>query len=529
MNIELSKLPEDVSALKEIITEQYLEHQKVQEKIDHLEEMIRLLKNELFGRKSEVRREPDASQLQLFTPPEAPPAPEPSKDIVIEAHTRKKRGRKPLPADLPRIEVIHDISEEEKQCACGNKRKCCGREVCEKLDYTPAKLQVICHIRLKYACDVCEGVEDDGPTIKIAPPVVQLIPKSIATEGLLAHVVASKFADGLPLYRQQKIFARYGVDDLSRATLAGWVIQASGKCLPILELIANEIRGGPLINIDESPFQVLKEPGRSDTTKSYMWVFCGGSSDRKAVMYKYHPTRSGQVPLDFLGDYQGYVQSDAYVGYEQVGRKKGITHVGCFVHARRNFMAVIKAKKKNRGGKTPLRGLADEAIDIIGNLYKIEKYAKQERLSYDEIYKLRQRESKPILDNFKLWLDANKPLTPPEGLLGKAIQYALNNWEKLIIYIEDGRLSPDNNVAENAIRPFVVGRKNWLFAGAPKGAEASATFFTIIETAKANGHEPYAYLRYIFEKLPLEKNTEDYETLLPWNLDPEAVIAATRQ
>ncbi len=528
MNIEISTLPNDTSSLKEIIAEQHLEYQKVQEKINYLEEMVRLLKNELFGRKSEVRREPSANQLQLFTPPDAPPAPEPSEDIVIEAHSRKKRGRKPLPADIPRVEVIHDIPEEEKQCGCGAARTCCGQEVCEKLDYTPARLRVVRNIRLKYACKNCEGVEDDGPTVKIAPPVVQLIPKSNATEGLLAHVAVSKFADGLPLYRQQKIFARHGINDLSRATLAGWLIQASGKCLPILELIANEIRGGPLINIDESPFQVLKEPGRSNTAESYMWVFCGGLN-RKAVVYKYHPTRSGQVPLDFLGDYKGYVQSDAFSGYDQVGRKDGIVHVGCFVHARRKFMDVIKAKKKNRGGKAPLRGLADEAIDIIANLYKIEKYAKQEHLSYDEVYQLRQRESKPILDNFKLWLDANQPLTPPEGLLGKAIKYALNNWNELIVYIKDGRLTPDNNVAENAIRPFVVGRKNWLFAGAPKGAEASATFFTLIETAKANGHEPYAYLRYIFGKLPLAQSSEDHEALLPWNLDPVIAVAAARQ
>ncbi len=523
MNIELSILPDDTFALKEIITEQQIEYQKVQEKVNHLEEMVRLLKNELFGRKSEVCRQPDANQLQLFTPPDAPPAPEPSEDVIIEAHTRKKRGRKPLPANLPRVEVIHDIAEEQKHCACGQQMCRIGEEVCEKLDYIPAKIQVIRHIRPKYACKSCEGVEDQGPTVKIAPVPVQLIPKSIATERLLAHVVVSKFADGLPLYRQQKIFARHGVDDLSRSTLAGWVIQASGKCLPILELIGNEIRGGPLINIDESPFQVLKEPGRSNTTKSYMWVFCGGRPDRKAVMYRYHPTRSGQVPLDFLGDYQGYVQSDAFAGYEQVARKEGIVHVGCFVHARRKFMDVVKTKKKNRGGKAPLRGLADEAVDIISNLYKIEKYARQEQLSYDEVYELRQREAKPILDNFKLWLDANQPLTPPEGLLGKAIQYALNNWEKLIVYIKDGCLSPDNNVAENAIRPFVVGRKNWLFAGAPKGAEASATFFTLIETAKANGHEPYAYLRHIFEKLPLAETDEDYKAMLPWNLDPENV------
>lgn len=528
MNIELSELPDDTSSLKEIITEQHLEHQKNQEKIDYLEEMVRLLKNELFGRKSEVRRYPDTNQLQLFTPPEAPPAPEPSKDIVIEAHTRKKRGRKPLPEDLPRVEVIHDIPEEEKHCACGGERTCFGREVCEKLDYTPAKLRVIRHIRLKYACKDCEGVEDDGPTVRIAPPVVQLIPKSIATEGLLAHVVVSKFADGLPIYRQQKIFARNGVH-LSRATLAGWVIQASRKCVPILELLKKEIRSGPLINIDESPLQVLKEPGRKNTTKSYMWVFCGGRPDRKAIVYQYHPTRSGQVPVNFLAGYRGYVQSDAFAGYEQVARKDGIVHMGCWIHARRNFMDVVKARKKNRGGKVSAKGLADEALDFIGNLYGIEKWAKERELSHDEIYQLRQLESKPILEKFKLWLWASQPLTPPKGLLGKAIQYALNNWKKLIVYIEDGRLKPDNNIPENALRPFVLGRKNWLFAGAPQGAEASAMFFSLIETAKANGHEPYAYLRYIFEKLPLVKTDEAYKELLPWNLSPETVVAATRQ
>ena len=526
MNIELSTLPDDPNSLKEIITAQQLEYKKVQEQINYLEEMVRLLKNELFGRKSEVRREPDANQLQLFTQPQVP-APEPVENVVIEGHTRKKRGRKPLPADLPREEIVHDIAEEEKQCACGGELTRIGEEVCEKLDYTPAKLRVIRHIRPKYACKNCEGVDDPGPTVKIAPPVVQFIPKSMATEGLLAHVVVAKFADGLPLYRQQKIFARNGVD-LSRATLAGWVIQAAGKCLPILELLKHEIRGGPLINIDESPLQVLKEPGRSNTTKSYMWVFCGGTPDRRAVVYQYHPTRSGQAPLDFLGDYKGYVQSDAFSGYEQVARKDSIVHLGCWVHARRNFMDVVKARKKNRGGKSPTKGLADEALDFIKNLYGIEKWARDQALSYDEIYQLRQKESKPILEQFKLWLEANQPLTPPKGLLGKAIQYALNHWEKLIVYIEDGRLKPDNNAAENAIRPFVLGRKAWLFSGAPQGAEASATFFTLIETAKANGHEPYAYLRYIFEKMPLVQGMEGYETLLPWNLDPVTVAAAAR-
>ena len=195
--------------------------------------------------------------------------------VVVAEHKRKKRGRKPLPADLPRVEVIHDLPENEKVCACGTQLSRIGEDTCEKLDYIPAKVRVLRHIRYKYACKCCEGVEDDGPTVRIAPALVQLIPKSNVTDGLLAHIVISKFADGLPLYRQEKIFSRIGVE-LPRATMANWIVKASQICLPLYELLQYEIRGGPLINIDETTLQVLKEPNRANTSKSYMWVFCGG-------------------------------------------------------------------------------------------------------------------------------------------------------------------------------------------------------------------------------------------------------------
>lgn len=511
---------DNTSALKEFIATQQIELQKKQEQIDHLQEMVRLLKNELFGRKSEARPVPDENQLQLFNQPDVPPIPETHGEVTIGAHTRKKRGRKPLPKNLPRVEVIHDISEEEKHCACGANLERIGEDVSEKLDYVPAKIQVIRHVRYKYACKDCEGVEDDGPTVKIAPPPVQLIPKSIATEGLLAHIVVSKFADALPLYRQQKIFSRHGIE-LSRATMANWIIEAHRQCSPLMELLRSEIRSGPLINIDETPFQVLKEPGRANTTQSYMWVFCGGALGAPAVVYQYNPTRSGQVPLDFLSHYQGYVQSDAFSGYEQLGRMQGIAHLGCWVHVRRKFMEVIKARKKHRGKHNPPKGLAEEAMEFIASIYHIEKEARSLDLSLDQIFELRQEKAKPVLDQFKIWLEAKKPLTPPRGLLGKAIQYALNHWDKLVVYIEAGFLKPDNNIAENAIRPFVIGRKNWEFAGGPNGAKASATFFSLIETAKANGLEPHAYLRYIFEKMPLAETTEDYRELLPQNVDKQ--------
>jgi transposase len=530
MNLDLSKLPDDTASLKEIIALHLTQEEKYQERIDYLEQMVTLLQKQLFGPKSEKNVLPDPNQLQLFDPIELPESDlqVPEDKIVIPEHSRKKRGRKPLPPDLPRVDVIHDIPEEEKQCECGVTLSCIGQDVSEKLDYVPAKVQVIRHIRLKYACKSCEGVESEGPTVKIGPAPVQLLPKSIASEGLVAHLIVSKFADGLPLYRQQKIFSRLGVD-LSRGTMANWVVNASRQCQPLIELLEQEIRSGPLIHIDETPYQVLNEPGRRNTTKSYMWVFKGGGEDRPALLYQYHRTRSGEEALKFLEGYQGYIQSDAFSGYEFLAGKKGITHVGCWAHARRYFVDVIKAKKKNRSKRVQPRSLADEALEYIRRLYQIEKEARLNNLDDHGIYQLRQEKSKPVLESFKTWLDAKQQITPPKGLLGKAISYALNHWEKLIVYIEDGRLSPDNNAAENAIRPFVVGRKNWLFAGHPNGAEAGATFYSLVETAKANGLEPYNYLRYIFEKLPLAQTDHDYRKLLPQFVDKNELAASSPQ
>jgi transposase len=529
MNLDVTKLPDDAAELKEFFVSYCTQlEQKHQTQIDYLEERIRLLQNELFGRKSEkVIVDPPDQKLLFDTPAAEPSVPDSSTDdlIIIPEHGRKKRGRKPLPEDLPRIEVVHDIPDEQKQCQCGQMLSRIGEDTCEKLDYVPAKVRVIRHIRPKYACRSCEGTDDDGPTVKIAPPPVQLIPKSNATEGLLAHLIVSKFADGLPLYRQQKIFARLGVD-LSRSTMAGWVVKAYRECIPLLNLLAEEIRSGPLINVDETPLQVLKEPGRANTTKSYMWLYRGGPPDRPGLLYQYHPTRSGKAASDFLGDYEGYVQSDAFSGYEQLSQKKGICQVGCWAHARRGFVKVIKAKKKNRSKHAP-RSLADEAMQFIINLYKVEREG--HGLPPEELCQLRQKESKPILDAFEKWLDATKLITPPKGLLGKAIQYTLNNWDKLNVYIEDGRLKPDNNDAENAIRPFVIGRKNWLFAGHPNGAEAAAAFYSLVETAKANDLEPHSYLRYIFETLPLAETIEDYENLLPQHISKDLLSQSPAQ
>ncbi len=525
MDVDLKSLPDDASLPKDIVLSLVNEIEvKYQEKIHYLQEQLRLFKNELFGRSTERRTLPHPDQLPLFKGEDDHGAEQAQKPetIVIAAHERKKRGRKPLPKDLPRIDIIHDLSDDEKQCACGARLSCIGQEVSEKLDYIPARLRVERHIRLKYACKSCEGVEDDGPTVKIGPAPVQLIPKSNASVGLLAHIAVSKFADGLPLYRQQKIFDRLGIE-LPRATMANWMVAAARCCSGLIDLLQVEIRSGPLINIDESPLQVLNEAGRANTSKSYMWVFRGGQSEHPLLLYQYQPTRSGKTALAFLDGYRGYIQSDDFSGYDHLDQKSGIVHLGCWAHARRKFVKVVKVRKKHRSKRANPKSLADEALDYIGNLYRIEKQARRLQLEPDQIHKLRQQKTKPLLDKFKDWLEAKRPLTPPKGLLGQAISYALANWEKLIIFIEDGRLRPDNNLVENAIRPFVIGRRNWLFAGSPDGARASACFFSLIETAKANGLEPYAYLRYIFEKLPVVQTNQDLKDLLPQNIDPDSI------
>ncbi|MCF8051498.1 MAG: IS66 family transposase [Desulfobacterales bacterium] len=519
MNLQVNKLPEDPAALKQIVAELLGEYNRSQEKIQHLEEHIRLLQNEIFGRKSEKHRPENRNQILLFEDAADLCSDEPDTDeeIVVGSHIRNKRGRKPLPADLPRVEIVHDLDDSEKLCSCGCELKRIGEEVSEKLDYVPATFQVERHIRYKYACPECEGVEDDGPTVKIAPAPPQLIEKSNATSGLVAHIVCSKFEDALPLYRQEKIFARLGVE-LPRSTMCSWLVKVAEKHRQLVDLLSGEIRSGPVVNADETTLQVLQEPDKADTSKSYMWLFRGGDPEHPSLVFRYHPTRSGKVALEYLSGYQGYVQCDGYGGYDALGREKGVTLVGCWAHARRKFDKVIKARSSKKK-----QGAAEKAVKFIAKLYQVEKKARELELDPVGIRQLRREESEPVLDEFKGWLEAKLPLTPPKGLLGTAIGYTLGNWKRLVRYLEDGRLRPDNNLAENAIRPFVVGRKNWLFAGHPNGADAAAFYFSLIETAKANGLKPYYYLRYLFDRLPLVETEEDYKNLLPQQLTPEMI------
>ena len=506
MNIPVETLLDDPAASQQIAAlREYYERQ-----ISVLLEQIRHLRQLLFGRRSEKLPAGSTTvQLPLFDLPE-PEHIEPVK-VTIESHDRKKPGRKPLPPELPRIEIVHDLPEEEKTCGCGCELSRIGEEVSEQLDIVPARIQVLRHIRPKYACRRCEGVEDEGPAVRVAPMPPQIIPQSIVSPGLLAHVLTAKFVDHLPLYRQEKLFARLGVE-IGRATMSNWAIKAAEACMPLLNLIRDEILAGKLINIDETTLQVLAEPGRAPTATSYMWLFRRGDPHRPALLYQYHPTRAGDVARTFLGDYQGIVQTDGFSGYDFLDRQAGVRHAGCLAHVRRKFMEVVKAQGKNRSS-----GSADQALAIIQQLYGLEKEAKQ--WSPAMIAAMRAEKARPIMENFHLWLTKRASQTPPKGLLGKAISYTLNQWDRLVVYLDDPILTPDNNMAENAIRPFVLGRKNWLFAGTPKGAEASALLYSLIETAKANNCEPYSYLRHIFEHLPWAHSLADYEALLPWNID----------
>jgi len=516
---DLNSLPDNIDALKQIIDSYAKNEHRYETENKLLREQIRLLRAQLFGRKTEKILPEDAhQQLLLFneaeeTVSEQPPKPE--DEIVIPEHKRRKRGRKPLPPELPRVNVIHDLSEEERICSCGAVKSKIGEEVSEQLDIIPAKIQVIRNIRYKYACKCCAGIEDDGPTVVTAPMPKQLIPKGMATAGLIAYILTSKFVDAIPFYRQEKQFTRIGVE-IHRSAMCGWAIKAAQRSMPLIELLHSDMLSGPLINCDETPVQVMNEPNRANTTKSYMWVFRGGDPQKPIVLYEYHSTRSGDVAAEFLRGYEGYVQTDGYAGYNFLDLQKNILHIGCWAHARRNFTDVIKAAGKIKSGKI---GSADVALSYINKLYRIETTAQREELGPIETYELRQEKSKPILDKFKKWLDKKSGQTPPKGLLGKAVQYALKQWNRLTAYLKDGLIRMDNNLAENAIRPFVIGRKNWLFAGHPVGAEASACLYSLIETAKANGIEPYQYLRYVFENIPRATTTEDYRALLPQYID----------
>ena len=478
------------------------------QRIAALEEYIRLDKLRRFGASSE--KSPDQSELfneaelsseadGLLVETDEVATPETPAASV----SSKKRGRKPLPADLPRVRIEHDVADSERICPCGCARKVIGEECSEQLDIIPAKIRVLLHVRKKYACPACE----EGVVLAALP--AQPIPKSNASAGLLAHVAVGKYQDALPLYRQETILARHGID-IPRNTLAHWMIKSGHLVQPLIDVLEIHLLRYPVMHCDETTVQVLKEPDKLPSSKSYMWVRVGGPPTQSVRLFNYARNRSGDVACELLRDYQGYVQTDDYAGYNAACLSSSITQLGCWAHARRKFIEAQKAS-------SPKAGKADMAVSLIAKLYAVEKLAKGK--SAEDIYTLRQENAVPQLEKIRQWLDATLHQTLPKGLLGKALSYLDKNWQKLTVYTQDGRLSIDNNPAENAIRPFVIGRKNWLFSASMDGAKASANLYSLIETAKANGLEPYAYLRKVFTDLPSAQGEADMTALLPWNVE----------
>jgi transposase len=512
MALTVDQLPNDLDKVKRIAV-------NYAEESEWLREELRLLRAKIFGQSSERWTGPKGDLL-LFESEAAEEGQRKSPpEVTVPEHKRRKTGRQPIPSYLPRKPIVYDVPEAEKVCGCGKHKVHIGDEVSEQLEYQPASIYVIEHVRPKYACRDCEGVDDPGrPTVSIAPVPPQILPKALAGPGLLAHLICGKFVDAIPFYRQESQLARLGVE-LGRATMCNWAIALAHACEPLYKLLKKESLSGPLVNADESTLQVVGKKGQFATKDGYMWVFVGGTPGRLAVVFVYSPTRSGKVAVEYLMGYQGGVQTDGYSGYDFLDEMPGIEHYGCWSHARRGFTDVQKASGNLRAVDPLKGGVADQVIEHVRLMYAVEASAREKKLSPEQIVELRQELAKPQVELIMKRLEEVKDEIPPKSRLGKAVQYTLGQKARLERYLNNGHVRPDNNLPENKFRPFVVGRKNWLFSGSPEGAKASATLYSLVETAKANGLEPYRYLRYIFEQLPLARTTEDHRALLPQYLD----------
>ena len=516
---EPENLPNDVDTLKKIIVEQASTIRGFQETLRAEQEKYAALQRLIFGPKSEKRHSENPKQDLLFNEAETFSALPEQKTVTVTVgqHERKKSGRKPFPAQLERNEIVHALSDEERACPlCGTLRPEIGEERTEELRLIPARAVIDVHIMKKYGpcpCKECQGTEA-SPIIQ-AQGHVKLIPGSRFSNGTLAFFLTSKFVDAQPFYRMEGILSRWGIDT-GRSTLCSLAMSAGRAVGELVQAIRDDLKSSPVIGMDETPVQVLHEKNRSATAKSYMWVACGFREGKKLLFFHYHPTRSGTVATEFLKGYTGYLQTDGYAGYSQVGQAQGIIHVGCMAHIRRKF---FDAEKVSGGSQD-----AHEFLSMIAAFYHTEALLRQRyednELDDSSFLSERSKVQEPQLAAMYEWLLVRSRRLAPLSSLGKAISYALGQWHEVVHYLEHVLLTPDNNAVENAIRPFVVGRKNWLFSNTPAGAHTSAGLYSLIETAKANGHEPYKYLCYVFDLLPKAKTLEEKLSLLPYRLDP---------
>ena len=504
-----------------LTTEQYsaqlakLEQQNAElsAKLKWYEEQFRLAQHKRFGASSE-KTHPDQIELNLFNEAEvlAPAASEePSMETVT--YSRKKPGSREAKLDKFPLETIcYELPEAEQICAC-----CSGAlhemstETRNEITVIPAEVKVTRHVRQVYACRRCEREEIRTPIVT-APMPKPVYPGSLASPSIMAYVMSQKYVDSQPLYRQEQQFARLGLT-LSRQTLAGWMLYGADQWLSTLTNRMHEyLLKQDILHADETTLQVLREPGKSAQSESYLWLYRTGRIGPPIVLYDYRPTRGGENPRNFLEGFSGYLHVDGYAGYHKV---KGVTLVGCWAHARRKFDEALKALPATQN---QTETAAHQGLAYCNQLFTIERELKES--SPEVRHTRRQEQSRPVLEAFSAWLRQQRGRTLPKSKLGEAITYCLNQWDKLTGFLTDGRLEIDNNRSERSIKPFVIGRKNWLFANTPRGAKASAIIYSVIETAKENGLNPFQYLKYLFEQLPQLDDPKDPQAMddfLPWS------------
>jgi transposase/uncharacterized coiled-coil protein SlyX len=478
-----------------------------------LTEQLKLARLRQFGRSSE--RYVDTNQLGLFSEEILPETEDESdqdgtdtlsSSTEVASHTRQKnRGKRtPLPSCLERVRIEHRLEASDLITESGDQYVKIGEEISEQLDIVPATVRVLQNVRFKYAV---KGKEELG--VKIAPITGQPIPKSVASSGLLAHMVQAKYCHHLPLYRQEQIWNQLEVS-IPRNSMARWVLTLGELASPIVEELLEQIKSHKHLHVDETTLTVVNDKNKKPENPShtaYMWVY----TNNEGVVFDYQSSREGIHACRHLEDYSGYVQSDAYSGYNQLFQNTtDRIAVGCMAHARRKFTDILKSL-----GKKKKNSHAEQIVKVIGKLYKIEAHCSEEQLTDDQRKHYRLEHSEPILKNLKIHLDTLYPKTPPQGLLGKAIAYMLNNWQQLNRYLEDGCIPIDNNAVERKIRPFTIGRNNWMFCQNSKGAKASANLYSLIESAKLYDLKIFDYLKYVFEKLPQAKTEKQFEALTP--------------
>jgi transposase len=534
-SMAVAELPDDSTLLKHMLLEQRVRadhyeqeskqtQQQLQTKerrIAHLEELIRYLKLKQYGKSSERYIAPEQEVLfneaEQFAQDDAPQqASTHSVDAPKKGHEStagKKRGRRALPDNLPRHTIYHDLAPEQKHCACGCALKAIDDVTSEQLAIIPAEMVVIRHCRKKYICPQCP----DKPPVTAALPA-QPLPKTNASPTLLAHIAVSKFLDGLPFYRQEKIWQRADVA-LSRATQANWMIGCGQLVQPVINLLVERQLQSSVMHLDETPVQVLKEADKPPDGKKYFWVAVGGPPQTPIYRFHYHPSRGSEVALELLDGFHGTLMTDDWSAYGKACETLHVTHIACNDHARRKFNDALNDLPKDKRGQGGTR--PEMALNYYKKLYAVEKRIKT--LSPEEKRAIRQQDSVPVWDAFIHWIERQLNHVTPTSKLGIALHYTYKLRDKLRYYCEDGLLPISNEKAENAIRPFAIARKNFLFYDSPKGAHASANLYSLIMTAQSHGLNPLNYLAYVFKELPMAKTLEEVEALLPWAITDEQI------